>query len=180
MIIFMYRQIAFSETASKRFSGRLLVQAVDDPGLGRDEEAVLRRRRAKSIIPSVERMCVRPLPNAMHWLAQPHSGWTRSSASGRLFLPALDVARPDPGVDVALAHPDPERAAGHLLEPEAEVHVRQEQDLGVSRDRVDDRLRVAGRAAVVALGLHLGGRVHVRDDDSAGVLRLPGAELVGR
>ena len=37
---------------------RLLVQAVDDPGLGRDEEPLLRRRCAKLIIPSVERMCV--------------------------------------------------------------------------------------------------------------------------
>ena len=37
---------------------------------------------AKLTIPSVERMCVRPLPKAMHWLAQPHSGWTSSSASG--------------------------------------------------------------------------------------------------
>ena len=41
-------------------------------------------------------------------------------------------------------------------------------------------LRVAGGAAVVALGLHLGGRVHVRDDDRAGVLRLPLAQLLGR
>src|SRR5438067_1042615 len=29
---------------------------------------------AKSIIPSVERLWVRSLPKAMHWLAQPHSG----------------------------------------------------------------------------------------------------------
>ena len=37
---------------------------------------------AKLIIPSVERMCVFSFPKAMHWLAQPHSGWTRNSASG--------------------------------------------------------------------------------------------------
>ena len=47
----------------------------------------------------------------------------------RLLLPALDVARADAGVDVALAHPDPELAARDLLEPEPEVHVREEQDL---------------------------------------------------
>ena len=46
-------------------------------------------------------------------------------------------------------------------------------------NRLDDRLRVSGRAAVVALGLHLGGRVHVGDDDRARVLRLPRAQLVG-
>ena len=37
---------------------------------------------AKLIIFSVERIWVRPLPNAMHWLAQPHSGWTSSSVAG--------------------------------------------------------------------------------------------------
>ena len=35
-------------------------------------------------MPSVERMCVRPFANAIAWLAQPHSGWTSSSASGTL------------------------------------------------------------------------------------------------
>ena len=34
-------------------------------------------------------------------------------------------------------------------------------------------------AADVGLGLHLGGGVHVGDDDGAGVLGLPGAQLVG-
>ncbi len=38
--------------------------------------------RAKLTIFSVERMCVRPLANAIAWLAQPHSGCTSSSASG--------------------------------------------------------------------------------------------------
>ena len=84
-----------------------------------------------------------------------------------------------PGVDVALAEPDRQLAAGHLLEPEAEVHVRQEEDLLLRRDRLDHRLRVARRAAVVALRLHLGGRVHVGHDDRARVLRLPLAQLLG-
>ncbi len=55
---------------------------------GRIPVSVATRKRflsellAKLTIPSVERMCVRSLPKAMHWLAQPHSGWTSSSASG--------------------------------------------------------------------------------------------------
>ena len=95
-------------------------------------------------------------------------------------LPARDVLRTDPGVDVALAHPDPELPARDLLEPEPEEHVGEEEDLGVLGDRLDDALRVPGRAAVVALRLHLGRRVHVGDDDRPGILRLPRAKLIGR
>src|SRR5207248_5046871 len=98
---------------------------------------------------------------------------------GRLVLPALDVGRTDPGVDVTLAEPDRELAADHLLEPEAEVHVRQEEELLLRRDRLDHGLRVPGRAAVVALGLHLRRRVHVGHDHGARVLCLPVAELLG-
>ena len=58
------------------------------------------------------------------------------------------------------------------------IHVREEQDLLVLGDRLDDGLRVSGRAAVVALRLHLGRRVHVRDDDGTGILGLPLAQLV--
>ncbi len=36
-------------------------------------------------MPSVERMCVFGVANAIAWLAQPHSGWTSSSASGASF-----------------------------------------------------------------------------------------------
>ena len=74
---------------------------------------------------------MRSFANAIAWLAQPHSGWTSSSASGASSLPALDVGGADARVDVALAHPDAQLAAGHPLEPEPEVHVRQEQDLAV-------------------------------------------------
>src|SRR4029077_10959836 len=94
----------------------------------------------------------------------------------RLGLPTLDVRRPDAGMDVALPEPDRQLAPGDTLEPEPEVHVRQEEDLAVLRDRLDDRTGVTRRAAVVALCLALGGRVHVRDDDGAGMLRLPVAE----
>ena len=82
--------------------------------------------------------CTLSLPNAMHWLAQPHSGWTSSSASGDSVLPALDVLAPDAGVHVALAEPDAQLAAGDPLQPQAEVEVGQEQDLAVRGDRLDD------------------------------------------
>ena len=99
---------------------------------------------------------------------------------GSLVLPALDVRRPDARMDVALAHPDRELATRDALDPEPEVQVGQEQDLAVLGDRLDDGHRVARRAAVVGLGLHLGRRVHVGDDDGVGVLGLPGAQLLGR
>ena len=98
---------------------------------------------------------------------------------GRLVLPALDVGRADAGVHVALPHPDVQLAAGDALEPDPQVHVRKEQDLAVGRDGFDHCTRVPGRAAVVGLGLHLGGRVHVGDDDGVRVVRLPLAQLVG-
>jgi hypothetical protein len=37
-------------------------------------------------------------------------------------------------MDVALAEPDVELAAGHALQPQAQEHVRQEEDLLVGRD----------------------------------------------
>ena len=61
---------------------------------------------------------------------------------GRLALPALDVGGPDAGVHVALAQPDGQLPPGDALEPQPEVHVRQEQDLLVLRDRLDHLLRV--------------------------------------
>jgi len=39
--------------------------------------------------------------------------------------------------------------------------------------RLDHLTRISTRAAIVALGLHLGRRIHVRDDDRTRVLRLP-------
>jgi hypothetical protein len=87
-------------------------------------------------------------------------------------------------VDVALAGPDVHAATCLPLDVGAEEHVRSEQDLGVVAVLVpyvlDHRDRVRRRAAVVGLRLDLGGRVHVHDDDGAGMLRLPCAQLIGR
>jgi hypothetical protein len=70
------------------------------------------------------------------------------------------------------------RNSAQALHVRAEEHVGAEQDLGVGRDRVHDLDGVARGAAVVALGLHVGGGVHVRHDDGAGMLGLPRAELL--
>ena len=67
---------------SKRFPGASLFRRWMIPVSVATRKRSFGDCRAKRIIPSVERMCVRPLPNAMHWLAQPHSGCTSSSASG--------------------------------------------------------------------------------------------------
>ena len=100
-----------------------------------------------------------------------------------LVAHARDVRRADAGVDVALAVPDVHPAAGHALDVCAEPHVGPEQDLGVvavlAPDVLDDLHGVGGGAAVVGLGLDLGRRVHVHDDQRARMLGLPRAELVG-
>src|SRR5439155_1596173 len=96
----------------------------------------------------------------------------------RLSLPALDVGRTDAGVDVAFPEPDGQLSTRHALEPDAEEHVGQEEDLAILRDRLDHGLCVSGGAAVVALRLHLGSRIHVRDDDRARVLGLPLPKLL--
>ena len=100
-------------------------------------------------------------------------------------------AGPDAGVDVALAVPDVEAGAavGVLLDPGlaldegAEPHVGAEEDLGVrtvlAEDVLDDLDRVPRGAAVVGLGLDLRRGVHVHHDHGAGVLGLPGAQLIG-
>jgi hypothetical protein len=92
----------------------------------------------------------------------------------------LQVGGGDGGVDVALAEPGAQiGAAGHPLDVRAEEHVRQEQHLLLGRQRVHDLDRVGGGAADVALGFHLGGGVDVGDHRGAGMLGLPGAQLVG-
>ena len=101
---------------------------------------------------------------------------------GVLVAHPLDVVGAQGGVDVALAGPDAHLLAGLLLDERAEPHVGAEEDLGVGAvlavDVLDHLDRVRGRDAVVGLGLHLGGRVHVHHDDRAGVLRLPRAQRV--
>ena len=71
-----------------------------------------RALRARRTMPSVESTCVRAPERSssaaayMHWLAQPHSGWISSSASGCSSSVARDVVGADAGVHVALARPD--------------------------------------------------------------------------
>ena len=122
---------------------------------------------AKLIIPSVERMCVRSLPNAIALARAAALGVDEQLGVGRLVLPALDVGRPDARVHVALAHPD-RSACGPVTRSSQRPRKRsgRKRISLVAGDRLDHGLRVARRAAVVALGLHLGGRVHVRDDDA--------------
>ena len=160
-------------------AGRLLLEPVDDPCLGRDEEALL-RRPLRVVDHLLGREDLRALVAERHRLARAAAlRMYEQLGVGSLVLPALDVGRPDSRVHVALAEPDRQLAAGHLLEPEAEVHVRQEKDLLLGGDGFDHGLRISRRAAVVALRLHLGRRVHVRDDDRAGMLRLPFPQLLG-
>ena len=89
-------------------------------------------------------------------------------------IPACTWHSPSQTLDVA---------AGLARDVRAEPHVGAEQDLGVvavlAEDVLHDLDRVRRRAAVVGLGLHLGGGVDVHHHDRARVLRLPGAQLVG-
>ena len=118
---------------------------------------------------------------SMTEVEQPHSGWMRKSAPGCSARIVGDVARADPGVDVALAVPHVHRLAGALLDEGAEEHVGPEEDLGVlavlAVDVLDDRDGVGGRHAVVGLRLDLGRGVDVHHDDRAGVLGLPRPQL---
>jgi hypothetical protein len=82
VIIFMYLQNALRFTGSKRFSGASFSSRWMIPISVATMNRGLGLCLAKLIIPSVERMCVRSLPNAIACEAQPHSGWTSSSASG--------------------------------------------------------------------------------------------------
>ena len=74
MIIFMKRQTASSRTGSNRLPGASRRRRWMIPSSVATRKRFFGEAFAKSIIPSVERMCVRSLPKAMHWLAQPHSG----------------------------------------------------------------------------------------------------------
>ena len=112
---------------------------------------------------------------------QPHSGWMRKSAPGcSARISVMSLGR----IPAWTWHsPSHTRigAPGALLDERAEEHVGPEQDLGVlavlAVDVLDDRDRVGGRHAVVGLRLDLGRGVDVHDDDRAGVLGLPGAQL---
>ena len=86
----------------------------------------------------------------------------------------------DSGVHVALAGPDVQvLAAGDAPHVRAEELVGAEQHLAVLGNRRHDLDGVRRRAADVGLGLHRGRGVDVGNDDGAGMLGLPGSQLVG-
>ena len=73
---------------------------------------------------------VRALVRECHRLARAAAlGVDEQLGVGRLLVPALDVLGPDARVHVALAHPDRQLATRHLLQPDAEEEVGQEEDL---------------------------------------------------
>ena len=132
VIIFMYRQIARSETASKRLSGASLARRCRIP-----VSVATRKRPFGECLREADhplgREDVRALVSERHALARAAAlGMHEQLGVGRVGLPALDVVRPDAGVDVALAHPDRQLAAGDPLDPDPEEQVRQEEDLGSS------------------------------------------------
>ena len=113
-------------------------------------------------------------------VAQPHSGWMYRSASG--WPAAFAVSWPplmpactwhSPPQTEMLSRPSTRRtcAPRNWSGPNSTGRVR--------GDRAHDLDRVRRGAADVGLRLHLGGGVDVGDDDGAGVLRLPRAQLVG-
>ena len=165
----------------------LAPQTVQDSDLGRDDElAVSPTPPGRRIIPSVDRICTPSDGSLPPTSPRPRSSRSRTRDGSGTRRPGCSRALPgevrgvDAGVHVALAHPDvdvlPARHAPHVR---AEEHVGEEEDLLVGGDRVHDLDRVARRAAVVALRLHLGGRVDVRDDDRARDAR-PSTRAAGR
>ena len=120
----------------------------------------------------------------MTCVEQPHSGWMRKSAPGARRASRVDVARADAGVDVALAVPDVHRAGRAPSRRRRRATCRGRRGSRVSgavlgEDVLDDLDGVRRRHAVVGQRLDLGRRVDVHDGDGAGVLGLPGAQLVG-
>ena len=172
--------------------GRRHPQRVQHPGLGRDDRPSSPGPRAparSSSMPPVESMCTpsgSTSPAATYSMTdveQPHSGWIRKSAPGCAARIVADVVGRMPACTWHSPSQTCILLAGALLDVGAEEHVRPEQDLGVlavlAEDVLDDLDRVRGRHAVVGLGLDLGRRVDVHDDDRAGVLGLPVAQLLG-
>ena len=86
----------------------------------------------------------------------------------------------DPGVHVAFTGPHVQvLAAGNPTHMGPEELVRAEQHLAVGVDGLDHLDRVRRGAADVGERFHRRGGVDVGDDDGAGVLVLPGAQVVG-
>ncbi len=161
-----------------RVRGRL-AEAVQDARLGRDAQP------GSVGLPGVAdhalgRQDVGPVVGERHRLAGATALGMDQQVRGRVLRRhPVDVLGPDAGMDVALAHPDGQLATRDPLQPEAQEHVRQEQDLAVGGDGIDDRLGVARRAAIVRLCLHRRRGVDIGHDHRIRVLRLPGDELLG-
>jgi hypothetical protein len=92
-------------------------------------------------------------------------------------LEVEDLPGIDPRMGGAVAGPQDELAAEGFLDDGAEMLVGDEDDV-VAFVAPDDVHGVAGGAAAVAFGLHLGGGVDVADDLGAGVAGLEFAQLV--
>ena len=82
MIIFMNAQTASLDAGSNCLSGASLRSRWRMPTSVATMNRDFSELRASRIMPSVERMFIWSFPKAMHWLAQPHSGWTMNSVSG--------------------------------------------------------------------------------------------------
>ena len=164
-----------------------LAQLVQHPGLGRHEH----RGRAAwcappSSIPPVDSTRVRsagrsPVPVCHSAeVPQPHSGCTYSSASGR----AAAMSRSACGEIPACTWHSPAQTRRFDRPVTRRTCAPRNWSGRNSTSRSagiadDDLGRVRRGAADVGLGLDLGARVHVRDDRRAGVLGLPGPELLG-
>ena len=110
-----------------------------------------------------------------------HSGWTITTAPGWRARAACDVLRQDPGVGGAEPRPGDEVAPGLSGHEGGQIPVGDEDDLlGILEDLLDHPDGVRRRAAQVALRLDLGRGVHIAEDLRPGMLRLQGAELLGR
>ena len=90
VIIFMYLHTAFGLAGGQPRPWRGLAHRVEHPGLGGDDEvAVGMLADVARAFPRCENMWTPPsamspaATYSMHWVAQPHSGWIRNSASGR-------------------------------------------------------------------------------------------------
>ena len=111
------------------------------PDLRRDREVALGRLLGE-VDHLLGREDVRARVGVRHRLAGAAAlGMHEQLGVGIVVVPALDVLGPDAGVHVALAHPEHQLAPGHLLEPEPEEEVGQEEDLLIGGDRLDHRSR---------------------------------------
>ena len=186
VIIFMYLHTAARLTGSNDTCGLALVSWWSIPVSVATSTFDAVVSRAASTIPLVDRILVRvsgttPAPTRYRALvAQPHSGWMNSSASGSSATRAFSSA---PLIPAWTWHSPSQMCMfsrpGEALHVGAEELVRAEQHLGVGGDRLHDVDGVRRRAADVGLRLHRRRGVDVADDDGTGMLGLPRPQLVG-